>query len=83
MAYRQPLVFNDNDTFIIQGFTKDEYLVRTKVSNLLTAKFLIFLLDHLIVLLVMAEGFWGVLTIFNEGAYLTFKSVFHKALNLY
>ena len=50
-------VFNDNDTFIIQGFTKDEYLVRTKVSNLLTAKFLIFLLDHLIVLLVMAEGF--------------------------
>ena len=23
-----------------------------------------------------------VLTIFNEGAYLTFKSIFHKALNL-
>ena len=57
MAYRQPLVFNDNDTFIIQGFTKDEYLVQTKVSNLLIAKFLIFLLDHLIVLPVMAEGF--------------------------
>ena len=57
MAYRQPLVFNDNDTFIIQGFTKDEYLVRTKISNLHIAKFLIFLLDHLIVLPVMAEGF--------------------------
>jgi len=27
---------------------------------------------------------WGfVLTIFNERAYLTFKSIFHKALNLY
>ena len=24
-----------------------------------------------------------VLTIFNEGAYLTFKSMFHKALNLF
>jgi len=24
-----------------------------------------------------------VLTIFNEGAYLTFKSIFHKALNLF
>jgi len=24
-----------------------------------------------------------VLTIFNEGAYLTFKSLFHKALNLF
>ena len=24
-----------------------------------------------------------VLTIFNEGAYLTFKSIFHKALNVY
>ena len=23
------------------------------------------------------------LTIFNEGAYLTFKSIFHKALNLF
>ena len=53
MAYRQPLVFNDNDTFIIQGFTKDEYLVRTKVST-----FLIFLLGHLIFLPVMAEGFF-------------------------
>jgi len=27
--------------------------------------------------------FWGVLMIFNEGAYLTFKSIFHKALNLF
>ena len=28
--------------------------------------------------------FWFlVLTIFNEGAYLTFKSIFHKALNLF
>jgi len=24
-----------------------------------------------------------VLTIFNEGAYLTFKSIYHKALNLF
>jgi len=24
-----------------------------------------------------------VLTIFNEGAYFTFKSIFHKALNLF
>ena len=24
-----------------------------------------------------------VLTIFNEGAYLTFKSIFHKAVNLF
>ena len=27
--------------------------------------------------------FFLVLTIFNEGAYLTFKSIFHKALNLF
>jgi len=28
-------------------------------------------------------GFGLVLTIFNEGAYLTFKLIFHKALNLF
>ena len=27
--------------------------------------------------------FYLVLTIFNEGAYLTFKSIFHKAINLF
>ena len=27
------------------------------------------------------NGFLGGLTIFNEGAYSTFKSIFHKALN--
>jgi len=27
--------------------------------------------------------FLGVLTIFNEGAYLTFKSIFHKAFKLF
>ena len=26
---------------------------------------------------------WGLLTIFNEGTYLTFKSIFHKAHNLF
>jgi len=26
---------------------------------------------------------WLVLTIFNHGAYLTLKSIFHKALNLF
>ena len=31
---------------------------------------------------VYKPSFLGVLTIFNEGAYLTFKSIFHKALNL-
>ena len=30
-----------------------------------------------------SSEFGLVLTIFNEGAYLTFKSIFHKALNLF
>ena len=37
--------------------------------------------DLLLVILLVAGGLvWFGLTIFNEGAYLTFKSVFHKAL---
>jgi len=40
--------------------------------------------DLLLVILLVAGGLvWFGLTIFNEGAYLTFKSVFHKAPNLF
>jgi len=30
-----------------------------------------------------ASDFYWVLTIFNEGAYLTFNLIFHKPLNLF
>ena len=45
-----------------------------------------FLTEHYCLL--REKGIHGVnwilfLTIFNEGAYLTFKSIFHKALNLF
>jgi len=48
----------------------------------------IFIVDYVIVLrfnpiLTCVGLVWLVLTIFNQGAYLTLKSIFHKALNIF